>query len=87
MIYRALLLTDVVDSTKVAEELGDEAFALLWAQHDRSARDLLRVWRGREVDKTDGFLAMFDSVADVCRVKRTVLDRLRRSGRVTEILG
>ncbi|HLZ26170.1 MAG TPA: hypothetical protein VKV73_02505 [Chloroflexota bacterium] len=30
---------------------------------------------------------MFDSVADVYRVKRTVLGRLRRSGRVTEILG
>lgn len=64
MTYRALLLTDVVDSTKVAQELGDESFSVLWARHDRSARDLLRVWRGREIDKTDGFLVMFDSVAD-----------------------
>ena len=29
---------------------------------------------------------MFDSVADVYRIKRTVLGRLRRSGRVTQIL-
>jgi predicted ATPase/class 3 adenylate cyclase/Flp pilus assembly protein TadD len=64
MVNRALLLTDVVDSTKVAQELGDEVFAQLWARHDRSARDLFRTWRGREIDKTDGFLAMFDSVAD-----------------------
>lgn len=64
MVDRALLLTDVVDSTKWAQELGDEAFAPLWERHDRSARDLLRVWRGREIDKTDGFLMMFDRVAD-----------------------
>lgn len=30
---------------------------------------------------------MFDSVADVYRIKRTVLGRLRRSGRVSQILG
>ncbi len=61
---RALLLTDVVDSTRVAQELGDEALAPLWAAHDRAARDLLPQWRGREIDKTDGLLLLFDSVAD-----------------------
>ena len=64
MTYCALLLTDVVDSTRIAQELGDEAFAPLWARHDRSARDLLSSWGGREVDKTDGLLAMFNSLDD-----------------------
>ncbi len=61
---RALLLTDVVDSTKLSEALGDAAMAVVWAAHDRVARDLLPQWRGREIDKTDGMLLMFDSAAD-----------------------
>ena len=61
---RALLLTDVVDSTKLTEALGDAAMADLWIAHDRAARDLLATWRGREIDKTDGMLLLFDSAAD-----------------------
>ena len=61
---RALLLTDVVDSTKLSEQLGNRAMAEIWAAHDRVARDLLPVWHGREIDKTDGMLLMFDSPSD-----------------------
>lgn len=61
---RALLLTDVVDSTKLSEELGDQAMAEVWLQHDRLARDLLPVWRGREIDKTDGMLLLFERCED-----------------------
>src|SRR5688500_14611898 len=57
---RALLLTDVVDSTKLAEKLGDQRMVELWTAHDRVARDLLVPHRGREIDKTDGFLLIFD---------------------------
>jgi predicted ATPase/class 3 adenylate cyclase len=58
---RALLLTDVVDSTRLSEELGDAAVAELWAAHDRLARDLLPRWNGREIDKTDGMLLLFEA--------------------------
>ena len=61
---QALLLTDVVDSTRLAEALGDAAMAAVWTAHDRIARDLLPIWRGREIDKTDGMLLLFDQVAD-----------------------
>ena len=61
---RALLLTDVVDSTRLSHALGDAEMARLWAEHDRAARDLLRAWRGREIEKTDGLLAVFDNAAD-----------------------
>ncbi|MDP2005165.1 MAG: hypothetical protein Q8K45_05785 [Rubrivivax sp.] len=61
---RALLLTDVVDSTQLSETLGDKAMAAVWAAHDRAARDLLPTWRGREIDKTDGMLLLFDAAAD-----------------------
>ncbi len=62
--FRALLLTDVVDSTKLSQSLGDHAMAEVWSAHDRLARDLLPPWRGREIDKTDGMLLLFDSAAD-----------------------
>jgi len=61
---RSLLLTDVVGSTQLSEELGDRAMAELWSAHDRAARDLLPRWRGREIDKTDGMLLLFDAAAD-----------------------
>ena len=61
---RALLLTDVVDSTQLSQVLGDRAMAEVWVQHDRLARDLLPPWNGREIDKTDGMLLLFDHVAD-----------------------
>ena len=61
---KALLLTDVVDSTRLAEKLGDSAMADVWAAHDRASRALLGPWRGREIDKTDGMLLLFDSAAD-----------------------
>jgi len=60
----ALLITDLVDSTGTTERLGAEAASALWAQHDRLARDLLEVWRGHEIDKSDGFLLRFETVAD-----------------------
>lgn len=61
---RALLITDVVDSTKLSLRVGDAEMARLWAAHDRAARDLLPVWHGREIDKTDGMLLLFDAAAD-----------------------
>ena len=53
---RALLLTDVVASTRLSERLGDVAMADVWAAHDRAARDLLPLHGRREIDKTDGML-------------------------------
>jgi predicted ATPase/class 3 adenylate cyclase len=61
---RALLLTDVVDSTKLSEKIGDAAMAAVWLAHDRVARDLLPPWRGREIDKTDGMLFLFEAATD-----------------------
>src|SRR5207237_397059 len=61
---KALLLTDVVDSTRLSEALGDTAMAAIWAAHDRASRALLDPWRGREIDKTDGMLLLFDNAAD-----------------------
>ena len=60
----ALLMTDIVDSTELTVSLGAAAMADLWVKHDRVARTLLSEWRGREIDRSDGFLLLFEAAAD-----------------------
>ena len=57
---RTVALCDLADSTALVERLGDRRAAELFRRHDRLARDLLQRHRGREIDKTDGFLALFE---------------------------
>ncbi len=64
---RALLFTDLVDSTRLVERLGDARAAEVWADHDRRARDLLARNHGREIDRSDGFFLLFDEPADAAR--------------------
>ncbi|MFN0185484.1 MAG: ATP-binding protein [Aquabacterium sp.] len=64
---KAIVLTDVVDSTQLARQIGDVAIAAVWGEHDRVTRDLLPLYRGREIDKTDGMLMIFDDVEDAAR--------------------
>ena len=59
-LLRTLVLCDLVDSTALVERLGDQRAAELFRKHDRLTRALLQTHRGREIDKTDGFLMMFD---------------------------
>lgn len=60
MALKTLLLSDIVGSTHLVEILGDGGAAALFRLHDRAARDLLAQYDGREIDKTDGFLMLFD---------------------------
>jgi predicted ATPase/class 3 adenylate cyclase len=60
----ALVYTDIVDSTAVHSRLGDAAMTPLWDQHDQASRELLRQWRGREIDRSDGFLVLFEQPGD-----------------------
>ncbi len=63
-VLRVLVLTDLVDSTKHLETLGDVRMAELSGRHDRMARDLLVRYDGLEIDKTDGFLLLFERPGD-----------------------
>ncbi|HEX6018497.1 MAG TPA: hypothetical protein VFZ28_10385, partial [Burkholderiaceae bacterium] len=58
-----MLVTDIVDSTLATAGLDNDSVADLWREHDRCARDLLMHWNGREIDKSDGFLLLFDDAA------------------------
>ncbi|MFZ1222728.1 MAG: adenylate/guanylate cyclase domain-containing protein, partial [Dokdonella sp.] len=59
-VLRSLVLCDLVDSTALVERLGDREAAELIRKHDRLARTLADRHGGQEIDKTDGFLMMFE---------------------------
>jgi class 3 adenylate cyclase len=59
---RAILFTDLCDSTKQTHELGDDGYMLLLHEHDELVRSTLRQRGGREVKHTgDGIMASFGS--------------------------
>ncbi len=59
-VLRTLVVTDLVDSTRLVEELGDFRAFEIATRHDRMARGLLARHGGLEIDKTDGFLFLFE---------------------------
>jgi putative peptide modification system cyclase len=59
-VLRTLLVCDLAESTALVEKLGDLGAAELMRRHDRLSRDLLQRHDGREIDKTDGFLLVFE---------------------------
>ncbi|MGV8042545.1 MAG: protein kinase [Thermoanaerobaculaceae bacterium] len=63
-VLRTLLVTDLVDSTRLVAQLGDERAFALFGRHDRLSRDLLAAHHGLEIDKTDGFLLLFERPLD-----------------------
>ncbi len=67
MTERALVFTDVVDSTRLVERLGDARAAEVWASHDRRGRDLIARFHGREIGRADGFFVLFDDPGDAAR--------------------
>lgn len=57
---RAFMFTDIVDSTRLAETLGDEAWDKLQRWHDRTIRAAVAELGGEEVKATgDGFFLAF----------------------------
>jgi putative peptide modification system cyclase len=59
-LLRTLVLCDLADSTALVERMGDSAAAELLRKHDRLTRTILHRHGGREIDKTDGFLLLFE---------------------------
>ncbi|HEX5489527.1 MAG TPA: putative peptide modification system cyclase [Rhodanobacteraceae bacterium] len=57
---RTLVVCDIADSTALVERMGDQNAANIIRKHDRLARALIEQHHGREIDKTDGFLLMFE---------------------------
>lgn len=72
-----ILLTDIVDSTRRAAELGDRRWRDLLEAHHRLVRTELERYRGREVETTgDGVLATFDGPARAVHCARSIVERV-----------
>jgi class 3 adenylate cyclase len=67
-VLATVLFTDIVESTRLATQLGDRRWHQLLSEHNTLVRAQLTRFRGRE-DKTtgDGFLASFDGPARAIR--------------------
>ncbi len=83
-VIRTLLLCDLVASTQLVERIGDAAAADLLARHDRAARDLLARFDGREIDKSDGFLLLFERPIAAVRFAVAYQAALRELGRALD---
>lgn len=60
-VLAAVVFTDIVDSTSLAESMGDQAWHSLLEEHNSIIREQFRQFRGQEVKSLgDGFLATFD---------------------------
>lgn len=65
---RTILFTDIVGSTAMTRELGDEAAMELLGVHDKIVRDALADLGGREVKHLgDGIMASFTSAASAVK--------------------
>ena len=73
-----VLFTDIVSSTAVTAEGGDQAWAALVDQHHRIVRGHLARYRGTEMDTAgDGFFATFDGPARAVRCALDLVGAIR----------
>jgi basic membrane protein A and related proteins len=80
-VLTTLVFTDIVGSSKVAEELGDRRWRELLARHHRIVRNGLREYGGRELDTAgDGVFARFVSPASAINFAAATADALRELG-------
>jgi class 3 adenylate cyclase len=78
--FRAILFTDIVDSTRLTQQLGDRAAMLLLREHDSIVRAVLARFGGSEVKHTgDGIMAAFASASQAVsagmEIQRALQDR------------
>jgi class 3 adenylate cyclase len=77
-VLATVLFTDIVDSTRLAAELGDRRWHRVLVGHQEAVRRQLARFRGREVKTTgDGFLATFDGPARAIRAADAIRAGLR----------
>ena len=80
-VLATVLFTDIVDSTRMATELGDRRWRELLGQHAELTREQLRRFEGREIKSTgDGFLATFDGPTRAAECARAIADAMPAVG-------
>ena len=80
-VLTTVLFTDIVASTNHAATLGDQRWRALLDAHDRTVRDQIRRFRGREITTTgDGFLVSFDGPARAIHSAQALIKAAQRVG-------
>ena len=80
-ILLAVLITDIVDSTRQVAELGDQAWRVILDRHDRATRDQIERFGGREVgSRGDGFVGIFNSPTRALRCAIKIADAIAPLG-------
>jgi len=80
-VLATILFTDIVDSTRLASEMGDRRWRGLLDQHDEIARAEVERHRGRALKSTgDGMLATFDSPGRAIRCAMAIREALAGMG-------
>jgi Adenylate cyclase, family 3 (some proteins contain HAMP domain) len=75
--FRAVMFTDIVDSTGMTARLGDAGAFRMVRAHDGLVRRALAASAGREVKHTgDGIMASFDDVSAAAGCARAILQAL-----------
>jgi class 3 adenylate cyclase len=82
---RTFMFTDIVDSTRLVEMLGDEQWESLLAWHDRTLRRCFEARAGEEVKhEGDGFFVAFaepeSALQCACSIQRSLRDHRRDHG-------
>ena len=80
-VLKTVMFTDIVDSTRLASELGDVRWSDLLEAHHAAIRRELAVFRGEEVKTTgDGFHATFDGPARAVQCAFAIRESTRQLG-------
>jgi len=62
--YLAIVLLDLIGSTRFVQQVGPVKAARWLQYHDRLTRSLCYKFNGREIDRSDGFLMSFETTVD-----------------------
>jgi class 3 adenylate cyclase len=86
----AAMFTDICGSSRLADELGDEAYSELLHQHRRTVRGRVREHRGEEIGtQGDGFLLRFPSPREAAQcavaLQRTLAEQRRERVRAPRV--
>lgn len=80
-LVTTLLMSDIVDSTRIASRLGDGAWRQLLGDHNRISRAQIDRFRGTIVNTTgDGFLVRFSSAQSAVRCAAAMVEFVRGLG-------
>ena len=80
-VLTTVLFTDIVGSTELIVEMGDEAWRRILTDHNRVVREKLRQFKGQEIDTTgDGFLIAFDAPARALSCAQNIIASTQAMG-------